>query len=435
MMGSAMALLTGVAQASTGSTTPGEAAAPATDFLGALLAAAPVVPADPAAAALLPATPDAEAPVVDKTAAAELAALIATLLPSAVATDDAPADATTPEAAGGAQPAAATTDPAKTLEQLLQRLAQEAGGAGEPKQKHVPAREQGRASILAAMATAADVAETAPAGTTLATAAATDVARQPADAGLQQLLRAMAPRAATAEPQPAAPKLSTGKGSDAAHAFASPQPVADAAQRAPEVSPRPVVDAPPVQPAPLAAEPQPAAPAPSSPSAAQLQPQAAAMAQSSQPQVATQSSTPLAAQTVHTPVGTPRWADELGSRMMLMTVRGQHEGSLNLTPEHLGPLEVRVSVNQGTANVWFGAQHADTRAALTEALPRLRELFAESGLALGHAGVSQEAPRQDARSGAAERLAAAPPDKAIEESAATAPAARRVALGLVDTYA
>lgn len=159
------------------------------------------------------------------------------------------------------------------------------------------------------------------------------------------------------------------------------------------------------------------------------------MAQASQPQVATQSSTQPAAQTVHTPVGTPRWADELGSRMMLMTVRGQHEGSLNLTPEHLGPLEVRVSVNQGTANVWFGAQHADTRAALTEALPRLRELFAESGLALGHAGVSQEAPRQDARSGAAERLAAAPPDKAIEESAATAPASRRVALGLVDTYA
>ncbi len=99
-------------------------------------------------------------------------------------------------------------------------------------------------------------------------------------------------------------------------------------------------------------------------------------------------------QTLQAPVGTPRWADELGSRLVLMSLRGQHEGSLNLTPEHLGPLEVRVGVNQGTASVWFGSQHADTRAALTEALPRLRELMASAGLNLGQTGVSQQAPRQ-----------------------------------------
>jgi flagellar hook-length control protein FliK len=93
-------------------------------------------------------------------------------------------------------------------------------------------------------------------------------------------------------------------------------------------------------------------------------------------------------------VGSPRWAEELGSRLMLMSVRGQHEGSLTLSPEHLGPLEVRISVQQNTAQVWFGAQHVDTRQALAEALPRLREMFAEAGLSLGQAGVSQEAPRR-----------------------------------------
>jgi len=117
----------------------------------------------------------------------------------------------------------------------------------------------------------------------------------------------------------------------------------------------------------------------------------------------------------------------------MMSVRGQQEGSLSLTPEHLGPLEVRISVNQdSTTNVWFGAQHADTRAALVDALPRLREMFAGAGLALGHAGVSHEMPGQEARRGEApvSRIAA------DSESAETAPVrTARITSGLLDTWA
>jgi flagellar hook-length control protein FliK len=132
-------------------------------------------------------------------------------------------------------------------------------------------------------------------------------------------------------------------------------------------------------------------------------------------------------------VGTPRWADELGTRLVMMSARGQQEGSLTLSPEHLGPLEVRISVQQSTANVWFGAQHADTRAALAEAMPRLRELFGEAGLSLGHAGVSEEAPRQsaggDTESIGTERAA----DGAPVQPAAVA--VRQVTSALLDLYA
>ncbi len=162
------------------------------------------------------------------------------------------------------------------------------------------------------------------------------------------------------------------------------------------------------------------------------QPQAATLAPTPLPQPASTATT----QTIQAPVGTPRWADELGSRMVMMNLRGQHEGSLTLTPDHLGPLEVRLSVNQGTASVWFGSQHADTRAALTEALPRLREMFADAGLLLGHAGVSQEAPRQGARNNTGTGDGAM--GQGISTDAAditTQPVTRRVALGLVDTYA
>jgi flagellar hook-length control protein FliK len=135
---------------------------------------------------------------------------------------------------------------------------------------------------------------------------------------------------------------------------------------------------------------------------------------------------------VHATVGSPRWANELGSRLAMMSVRGQNEGSLTLTPEHLGPLEVRISMNQDRTDVWFGAQNADTRAALADAIPRLREMFAASGLALGHAGVSHDMPGQAARQGemVAQRAETAP-DTVESLPARTA----RVSTGLLDTWA
>jgi flagellar hook-length control protein FliK len=153
-------------------------------------------------------------------------------------------------------------------------------------------------------------------------------------------------------------------------------------------------------------------------------------------QPASAPTTPTAAppeQALRAMVGSPRWAEELGSRLVLLTARGQHEGALSLTPEHLGPLEVRISVHQNTAQVWFGAQHADTRAALAEAMPRLRELFAEAGLSLGQAGVSQEAPRRSRP----ETAAVDDPLRVEAEAArrvALPDSLRRIANALVDLY-
>lgn len=111
------------------------------------------------------------------------------------------------------------------------------------------------------------------------------------------------------------------------------------------------------------------------------------------PQVRAPSAEAVAARTLHAPVGTDRWADELGSRVTMMVDRNQQSASLRLSPEHLGPLEVRISVTDDKASVWFGAAHADTRAAIEDALPRLREMLASQGLSLSDAGVFREPPR------------------------------------------
>jgi flagellar hook-length control protein FliK len=135
------------------------------------------------------------------------------------------------------------------------------------------------------------------------------------------------------------------------------------------------------------------------------------------------------ARTVRVPVGTPAWADEIGSRLTMMTEKGQHTASLRLSPEHLGPLEIRIAMRDDQASVWFGAAHADTRAAIEHALPRLRELFAAQGMSLTDAGVFREPPRQQMPTFANKASAGA--DNANESVSVAA----QVKVGLLDAYA
>ena len=100
---------------------------------------------------------------------------------------------------------------------------------------------------------------------------------------------------------------------------------------------------------------------------------------------------------VHTlaaPLGSAQWLEELGAHLTWMAHQGNQSASLQISPQDLGPIEVRIAVHQGQASVWFGAAHAETRQALEQGLPKLRELFASSGLALGDTGVFREPPRQ-----------------------------------------
>jgi flagellar hook-length control protein FliK len=135
---------------------------------------------------------------------------------------------------------------------------------------------------------------------------------------------------------------------------------------------------------------------------------------------------------IRAPVGTHAWTRQLGDELAWMAQQGRDSASLKLSPEHLGPLEVRISMREGEATVWFGATHADTRSALEQALPRLRELFASQGLTLADAGVFREAPRQqpkaptfDSNSSRLDSVTEASPVSAVSAMAAR----------LLDTYA
>lgn len=104
--------------------------------------------------------------------------------------------------------------------------------------------------------------------------------------------------------------------------------------------------------------------------------------------VAPQDAAPRHNATLHQQMGSQAWARELGAQVVFMAKDDLQTASLKLSPEHLGPVEVRIAVKDGEATVTFGATHADTRAALEQSLPRLREMLFAQGMNLTQADVS-----------------------------------------------
>jgi flagellar hook-length control protein FliK len=137
---------------------------------------------------------------------------------------------------------------------------------------------------------------------------------------------------------------------------------------------------------------------------------------------------------VESPVGTPAFNDELGGKITWLANQGIQSASLQLSPEHLGPVNVHISVQDGSATVSFNAAHADTRTALEQALPRLREMFSTQGLNLADASVSHQSPRGQPQKQSISSISAI--GASSEESNATSiTSVASARLGLVDTYA
>ncbi|MGB5145940.1 MAG: flagellar hook-length control protein FliK [Porticoccaceae bacterium] len=106
------------------------------------------------------------------------------------------------------------------------------------------------------------------------------------------------------------------------------------------------------------------------------------------------SATPAASQatdagSLDPPVGQPGWGRELGSRVLWLAKDNQQHAELRLNPPHLGPLEVRISLqpDQG-ASLSFLSSHSAVRDAVAGALPQLREMLADGGFNLLGVNVS-----------------------------------------------
>lgn len=90
------------------------------------------------------------------------------------------------------------------------------------------------------------------------------------------------------------------------------------------------------------------------------------------------------------PLPSPRFAEEVGARLQWIAEQQGGEATLRISPDGLGPVEIRLKLDGDRVELGFTATQQDTRQALQDALPKLREMLAQQGLQLGHADVGHK---------------------------------------------
>ena len=101
-----------------------------------------------------------------------------------------------------------------------------------------------------------------------------------------------------------------------------------------------------------------------------------------------------ATHSIATPVHDPRWAQQLGDRLVWMTRGDIQSAQININPAQLGPIQINISLNGDQMTAHFVAAHQEVRQALDDAMPRLREMLSGAGINLGQANVGSQTPQQ-----------------------------------------
>jgi len=137
---------------------------------------------------------------------------------------------------------------------------------------------------------------------------------------------------------------------------------------------------------------------------------------------------------VSVPVGQPQWSQAVGDKVLWLAAQNVSAAEIRLDPPDLGPMHVKVSVNQDQASVSFTSPHPIVRDALDQQLNRLREMFADQGLNLVNVDVSDKSFAQQEREkneAGANAGAVIEDDDELQDIAVTS----AINLRLVDHYA
>ncbi|HHO67870.1 MAG TPA: hypothetical protein ENK12_02455, partial [Gammaproteobacteria bacterium] len=84
----------------------------------------------------------------------------------------------------------------------------------------------------------------------------------------------------------------------------------------------------------------------------------------------------------------PEWQQSLGERVQWLIGQQLQGARIRLNPAHLGPMEVRIQVQNDQASIQFMSAHGVVRDALEAAVPRLRDMLDANGIDLVDVDVS-----------------------------------------------
>jgi flagellar hook-length control protein FliK len=125
------------------------------------------------------------------------------------------------------------------------------------------------------------------------------------------------------------------------------------------------------------------------------------------------------------------YGDDLGSSVVWMAEHRVGHASMQVSPDHLGPIEVRLQIDGARVHAEFFSAQPDVRHALEASLPRLRDMLGQQGLQLGQADVGQRQRNDTPRTPTGDRGQS----DCFPDESRPLPAVLRRARGLVDEYA
>lgn len=88
------------------------------------------------------------------------------------------------------------------------------------------------------------------------------------------------------------------------------------------------------------------------------------------------------------PLSQAAWPEGLGERILWMTDKDIRTAEIKLNPQHLGPLEIRIQMEQDRASIHFTTHHASVREAIEAAVPKLREMLGSQEISLSDINVT-----------------------------------------------
>lgn len=93
-------------------------------------------------------------------------------------------------------------------------------------------------------------------------------------------------------------------------------------------------------------------------------------------------------------MGSDTFDDAIGARLSWLADQKIGHAHIKVTPNEMGPVDVRLHLDGDKVNASFSSANADVRQALEQSLPRLREMLGQNGFQLGQADVGQQQQNQ-----------------------------------------
>lgn len=89
------------------------------------------------------------------------------------------------------------------------------------------------------------------------------------------------------------------------------------------------------------------------------------------------------------------WGENLGRQLSLLVAKNMDSAQIQLDPPELGPLGVKIQINQDQVSLQFTSGHAVVREALEQSSQRLQQMLNDEGLELVDVGVSDRKSGQN----------------------------------------